>query len=78
MKIFDEKTIEEKLTRIDILFNKTDVDIKNILLEVNKEFPKELVMAEDFKGTHSIILDEKGKLQLNIWCNEDSYIVTQD
>ncbi len=77
-----EEELKLKLTKLDVYFNAGTNTAKNMMRfffeEIHRTFPLKDVMSDDFKGTHSLILNETGKLQLNVWCNDTLYTITED
>lgn len=83
--MYQELTDEElklRLTKLNVYFNNGTNTAKNMMKlffeEIHRTFPLKDVMPDDFKGNHSLTLNETGKLQLNIWCNDTLYTITEN
>lgn len=72
-----EKDIETRLTLLDKKINQGERNAVRILKLVDTLFPLEYVMDNDFHGKHYLVLTN-GKLEIGVWCNNESYFVRED
>jgi hypothetical protein len=72
-----EEDLERRLTLVDKFLNSGVFNAKELLNYVHTLFPLDILMSEEFKGTHSILLKD-GKLQLLVWCNDRAFAVIED
>jgi len=72
-----ESDIEQRLTLLDKTINQGEKDVVKILKLVDTLFPLGYVMDDDFRGKHALVLTD-GKLEICVWCNNESYFVRED